>query len=90
MFNTKDKCPELLILRGAIEMERFIKHLYNIEMNKEKSSDSKIKSIPIEWITTTKKRSLNVVIVEKIIVILFVMIGFIISCIVKISNYIKF
>jgi len=91
MFNTKDKCPELLILRGAIEMERFIKHLYNIEVNKKNSSDdSKIKNIPIEWITTTKKRSLNVVIIEKIIVILFIMIGFIISCIVKISNYIKF
>jgi hypothetical protein len=29
MFKTIDKCPELLVYRGAIEMEQFISFLQN-------------------------------------------------------------
>jgi predicted patatin/cPLA2 family phospholipase len=48
MFKILDRCPELLILRGAIEMEKFIKLL---------NSNDKIKynkKIPIEWIVHKK------------------------------------
>lgn len=48
MFKILDRCPELLILRGAIEMEKFIKYL---------NTNNKIpsgKKIPIEWVITKK------------------------------------
>jgi hypothetical protein len=48
MFKILDRCPELLILRGAIEIEKFIKYL--------KISDKlpSNKKIPIEWVTSIK------------------------------------
>lgn len=48
MFKILDRCPELLILRGAIEIEKFIKYLS--ETNKKPSG----KKIPIEWVTSKK------------------------------------
>ncbi len=47
MFKILDNCPELLILRGAIEMEKFVKKLYRSDIGKI----NKVKDIPIEWIT---------------------------------------
>ena len=41
-FNFKDTCIELIILKGAIEFEKFIKQLMN--------NKSDIKNIPIKWI----------------------------------------
>ncbi len=49
MFKVMDDCPELLILRGAIEMEKFIKKINKIET---KLKINKIKDIPIQWIET--------------------------------------
>ncbi len=48
MFKILDRCPELLILRGAIEIEKFIKYL--AITNKIPSG----KKIPIEWVTSKK------------------------------------
>ncbi len=48
MFKILDRCPELLILRGAIEIEKFIKYLSNHKI-KNKSK------IPIEWVNSKKK-----------------------------------
>ena len=53
-FQIVDTCPELLILRGAIEMEKFIRHINNNIDSEEKII--KIKDIPIEWILVNNQK----------------------------------
>ncbi len=52
MFKILDRCPELLILRGAIEMEKFILHKFHKSYHKD------ISKIPIHWIVSKKDSSL--------------------------------
>lgn len=53
-FKIVDTCPELLILRGAIEMEKFIRHINNNIESEDKII--KIKDIPIEWILVNNQK----------------------------------
>jgi len=84
IFNTNDKCPELLILRGVIEMEKFIKQLSsNDSHNKDILNVNK--NIPIEWINKNIEKT-NVIFFEKMITKILIITGYIISLTANTTN----
>ena len=46
IFTFTDTCPELLIIKGAIEMEQFLNNKH-------------ITSLPIKWYTNSKNNKMN-------------------------------
>jgi len=79
MFRLNDKYPELLMLKGVIEFEKFIKKI--------SSKKTKIENIPIEWIPAFTKN--NNELIENIFYNIFIIFGYILSYVVNIFNLIK-
>jgi len=78
-FNLNDKYPELLILKGVIEMETFLK--------KVSKKNKKIENIPIEWILPHNK--VNITLFDNAIYYILIIFGYIISYMNHIYDYLK-
>jgi hypothetical protein len=78
IFNTTDEVPELLMLRGVIDMEKFIKYL--------STNDIRIKKIPIKWLEPyqkNKKKYKNIRFFSLLIIGIMI---FVYLCIIKIKG----
>ena len=80
-FNLNDKYPELLILRGVIDMEIFIKNVS--KKNRE------ISNIPIEWILPHNKNKDNIILINNVVYNILIIFGYIISYIIYVYDYLK-